>query len=108
MTKAVFSDPQSAVQSFSVDGNITVVICLNEETKTVEPQSEEESSYTEYLYDFNEFTDLEKNIDLDAIKANPEQYLNYKPAKAPTAEERLAELEQAVQDMALAQMGGDE
>ena len=68
---------------------------------------EEGEAYTQYVYDFNEFTDETGKIDLTRINESPESYLNYQPAAKPSAEERLAELEQAVQDMALAQMGGE-
>lgn len=106
MTKAKFDSKQPAVQSFTVDEKTTVQICLNEKTETITP--EEGEAYTQYVYDFNEFTDETGKIDLTRINESPESYLNYQPAAEPSAEERLAELEQAVQDMALAQMGGDE
>lgn len=106
MTKAIFSEKQETVQTFTVDGNTTVIICLNEE-EVAEPQTEGEASCTEYSYDFNSFTDVSGNIDLDAVKADPAAYLTYQPASAPTAEERLSELEQAFQDLALSTLGGD-
>ena len=104
--KARFAEKQNTVTSFTCDGKITVQICINETTETVTPEYGD--ACTEYVYDFNEFTDSADNVDIDAIKSNPANYIDYQPAAEPTAEERLAELEQAMQDLTLATMKGAE
>ena len=101
--KARFAEKQNTVTSFTCDGKTTVQICLNETEEQV--QLKEGDAYTEYVYDFNEFTDVSENVDVDAIKADPSAYLDYQPAAELTAEERLSELEQAVQDLAMVIMG---
>lgn len=102
--KAIFDSKQPSVQIFTVDGKTTVQICLNEVEETV-TSAEDGNQTVQYSYDFNEFTDKTDSIDIDAIKADPSAYLEYQPAADPTAEERLSELEQAVQDLAMVTVG---
>ncbi|MDY2837615.1 MAG: hypothetical protein SOT60_06750 [Bilifractor sp.] len=72
-----------------MDGKTFVQICLNEAEKTVEDMDGE--IHTEYEYDFNEFA--EESPDVDAIKINPEKYLDYQPPKEQTDKQRIATLE---------------
>lgn len=92
MRKATFDSKQETTKFMTVDGRTTVQICMNGEE--VQREQEDGTKVNEYVYDFNEFT--EENPDIDAIKANPENYLDYSPAKAATAEERIESLEDAV------------
>lgn len=52
-------------------------------------QPEEGEPYTAYLYDFNEWTAAEEDVDEDAIKANPEEYAGYTPAPELTDREKI-------------------
>lgn len=89
MTKAIFAEKQPSVKTAEIDGKTTVFICLNEMEKTVEDMGG--NSHVEYEYDFNEWS--EESPDIDAIKANPEKYLDYRPPKEKTDKEKIASLE---------------
>lgn len=89
MTKAIFGEKQPSVRTTTMDGKTFVQICVNEAGKTVDNMGGE--SHTEYEYDFNEWS--EESPDVDAIKANPEKYLDYRPPKEITDKEKIASLE---------------
>ena len=89
MTKANFDAKQPSVNIATIDGKTTVQICLNETEKAVENMDGE--THTEYEYDFNEW--VEESPDVDAIKTNPEKYLDYRPPKEQTDKEKIASLE---------------
>lgn len=72
-----------------MDGKTTVRICQNEKTVDIEDQETGKITGQEYSYDFNEWTDLEENIDEDTITKNPEKYLDYAPAPELTNEEKV-------------------
>lgn len=72
-----------------MDGETFVYICLNETEITVDNMDGE--SHIEYEYDFNEWS--EESPDIDAIKAKPEKYLNYRPPREKTDKEKIASLE---------------
>ena len=104
MTKARSDSKQLTVQTHVVDGKTTVQIFINEETEKVNP-IDGGDSYTQYVYDFNEWTDDSENVDVDAIKANPASYIDYQPAPKMTAEQqRIADLE----DMITSIIGGEQ
>lgn len=89
MIRATFSERQPSVSTATMDGKTFVQICVNEAEKTVDNMDGE--SHTEYEYDFNEWS--EKSPDIDAIKASPEKYLDYRPPKEKTDKEKIASLE---------------
>lgn len=96
--KKEFDSKQEAVTITTMDGVSTVQICTGEEVAQRQP--EEGEPYTAYLYDFNEWTAAEEDVDEDAIKANPEEYVGYTPAPELTTDEKaekaLANAEYAV------------
>lgn len=77
MTKALFAEKRKEIVTFeNADGTTTVQICLNGET--VKQETEDGKKYTEYRYDFNEFTgDASSDFDLEAVKAEPAKYLDF-------------------------------
>lgn len=89
MIRAIFGERQPSVSTATMDGKTFVQICLKETEKTVDNMDGE--THTEYEYDFNEFA--EEYPDVDAIKANPEKYLDYQPPKKQTDKQRIAYLE---------------
>ena len=99
--KARFSEKQDPVKFTTIGAKTTVQICINEETETVTPENGD--PYQGYVYDFHEWT--EENPDADAIKKNPENYLNYEPSK-PTQEERIRSLEDTVDTLLVASLEG--
>lgn len=96
--KREFDSKQEAVTITTLDGVSTVQICTGEEVAQRQP--EEGEPYTAYLYDFNEWTAAEEDVDEDAIRANPEEYVGYTPAPELTTDEKaekaLANAEYAV------------
>lgn len=94
MQKGFFVEQQKPV--FSVEdkkrGTITVFICLNEEKQeSVTPQesgmeTETTTAAVQWVYDFHSFTVPIADVDLDDIKANPENYLDYDPDKKQDTE----------------------
>lgn len=96
--KREFDSKQETVTITTLDGVSTVQICIGEEVAQRQP--EEGEPYTAYLYDFNEWTAAEEDVDKDAIKANPEEYVGYTPAPELTTDEKaekaLANAEYAV------------
>ena len=85
--KREFSSKQDAVKITTLDGRSTVQICTGEEV--AERRPEEGGPYTAYLYDFNEWTAAEEDVDEDAIRANPEEYVGYTPAPELTTDEKV-------------------
>lgn len=125
MTKARFAEKQQPVTVTQIGEENYFQICLNEaEVKTESGMEMSEDgkadavTTTEYEYDFNEWHD--SITDPEAVKADPEKYLNYspvdnlaEPVRTRTTEARLSALEQAqeatdqaVQDMIMQQLGG--
>lgn len=96
--KKEFDSKQETVTITTLDGVSTVQICTGEEVAQRRP--EEGEPYTAYLYDFNEWRAAEEDVDEDAIRANPEEYVGYTPAPELTTDEKaekaLASAEYAV------------
>ena len=94
MTKSRFMEKQPSVTVIEKD-KVYVFICLNETEVTEESMNGEESStsVTMYEYDYNEIIENIGVLDIDDVKKNPEDYLNYEKAVEKTDKERIAELE---------------
>lgn len=95
MTKARFMEKQQPVTVVEKDKTY-VYICLNEkevEEENVNVESEASESVTIYEYDYNEIIEDVGVLDIDDVKANPENYLNYEKEVEKTDKERIAELE---------------
>ena len=98
MIKSRFMEKQPSVKVIEKD-KVYVFICLNEAEVTEEnmngDMSNEEPSepVTMYEYDYNEIIEDVGVLDIDDIKTNPEDYLNYKKNIPKTDSERIAELE---------------
>ena len=121
MEKALFMKHQEPVTVDHINGETWFTICLNEriEERTYDSSFEQETSktYTDYVYDFNQFKD--NSLDEEDVKAHPENYLDYVPKQEipvtpANIEERVATLEmkqevsdQALQDVMLMVMGGE-
>lgn len=94
MTKARFMEKQQPVTVVEKDKTY-VYICLNEKEVKEESGVESESSepVTMYEYDYNEIIEDAGILDIDDVKANPENYLSYEKESEKTDKERIAELE---------------
>lgn len=102
--KKEFDSKQETVTITTLDGVSTVQICTGEEVAQRMP--EEGEPYKAYLYDFNEWTAAEEDVDEDAIKANPEEYVGYTPAPELTTDEK-AEKALANSEYAVILAGGE-
>jgi len=88
MKKALFAERQDAVRITAIDGVSTVQICQNEQKSNIEnPETGEVD--TGYLYDYNEWTASNADVDADAIKKDPTAYLNFEPAAELTDAEKI-------------------
>lgn len=95
MTKARFMEQQQPVIVVEKDKTY-VYICLNgkevkEENTNMESETSEPTMM--YEYDYNEIIEDLGTLDIEDIKANPENYLNYEKEVEKTDKERIAELE---------------
>lgn len=95
MTKARFMEKQQPVTVVEKD-KIYVYICLNEKEvkeENINVESEISESMMMYEYDYNEIIEDAGVLDIDDVKASPENYLNYEKEKEKTDKERITELE---------------
>lgn len=106
MTKSRFMEKQPPVTVIKKD-KVYVFICLNETEVTEESMngnmnSEESSTpVTMYEYDYNEIIEDIGILDIDDVKKNPENYLEYEKAVEKTDKERIAELEAMNMEMSI-------
>ena len=89
-TKSYIKQPKVAIKIMS-DGIAWVYINLNEQQLTenvTQPDgTTQEQDYFEY--DYTEFHAPKDELDLDDIKANPENYADYEPIPKATAQEKI-------------------
>lgn len=93
MKKATFTEKQPKYRYFPLaDGKADVFIYsyIGESKETTD-----ESEFTVYEYDMNEFRVSQNLITEDMVKANPMKYLEYAPINSPTDHERLETMELA-------------
>ena len=84
MKRIAFSEKQPEYRYFPLaDGNADVFVYsfVSEDTVSM---GEEETETTVFWYDVNEFRVGQDIVSEDMVKANPENYLDYTPHKAPT------------------------
>ena len=109
MIKAMTTEKQEAVQVSKVEDMTYVYIYLNEKEVKKEALSENEKETTQYEYDYNEFKFKNDTLDINDIKEHPENYMDEVKVvekvheAVPTLEERVS----AIEEMLLADMGGD-
>ena len=101
--KAIFSSRQNAVKATTIGGRTTVQICLNEEKKNIE-NPETGTVEVGYVYDFNEWT--AENVNVNAVKKDPESYINYIPGPEPSEEDRLDQRISDLEEMVADAIGG--
>lgn len=105
--KARFTEKQPQVLWRPLpDGKVDVTICINEKQVTEEYQesvggelggiadlshSPKTMKQVLYEYDFNQFRELQTNVDENDIRTNPRKYLNYIPEKEKSLEEAVQE-----------------
>ena len=97
MKKAIFTEKQPEYRYFPLaDGKADIFIYsyICESTETTD-----ESEFTVYEYDINEFRVSQDLVTEDMVKANPAKYLEYKPVSPPTDHERLEAMEQAFMEL---------
>lgn len=95
MQKVKFTEKQQPVTAIEKDKTY-VYICLNEKEvkeENINTESETSEPMTMYEYDYNEIIEDAGVLDIDDIKVNPENYLNYEKEIEKTDKERIAELE---------------
>ena len=86
MKKIAFSEKQPEYRYFPLaDGNADVFIYsfVGEDTEKVS-MGKETAETTVFLYNVNEFRVSQDIVSEDIVKANPANYLDYTPHKAPT------------------------
>lgn len=86
MKRVAFSEKQPEYRYFPLaDGNADVFVYafVGESLEKVS-MDEEETETKVFLYDVNEFRVAQNVVSEDMVKANPENYLDYTPHKAPT------------------------
>lgn len=84
MKRIAFSEKQPNYRYFLLaDGmaDVFVYSFVGEDTVSM---GEEETETTLFWYDVNEFRVGQDIVSEDMVKANPENYLDYTPHKAPT------------------------
>lgn len=84
MKRVSFSEKQPDYRYFPLaDGmaDVFVYSFVGEDTVSI---GEEETEATLFWYDVNEFRVGQDIVSEDMVKANPENYLDYTPHKAPT------------------------
>lgn len=75
MIKAKFSEQQPRVKVSEVQNKYFIFICLNENKIIENDYIQEKSTY--YEYDYEEIVIKKDKIDINDVKINPENYLNY-------------------------------
>lgn len=119
--KARFLQKQNPVTVTHIDNDTWYTICLNEQivetSYEVFGDEKTEGTYTEYIYDLNQFKD--NSLSEEDVVTHPEEYINYipkviEPVTPLNIEQRVADLEmkqevsdQALQDVMLMVMGGE-
>lgn len=97
--KARFDTEQNTVTIKQLDNKDYIFICLNcEIVKDFQQEQKEEQTF--YEYDYTEIIEETGVLDLEDVKAHPEQYENYKTDKKEKTEE-IAELKEKVEVQAL-------
>lgn len=91
--KARFTEKQNPVTWNTLpDGNVDVMICLNEKTVTeTYPDTDPETEQTVFEYDFNQFRERQEKISEETVRASPEKYLKYIPKEEKSTEQKIAE-----------------
>lgn len=91
--KARFTEKQDSVTwNVLPDGNVDVMICLNEKTVTeTYPDADPETEQTVFEYDFNQFRERQEKISEETVRASPEKYLKYIPKEEKSIEQKFAE-----------------
>lgn len=92
--KAKFLEEQPPVKTVDYGDKTRVFLALNGHIVTESNDILRQQPINYYEYEVNEFMCATSMV--DAIKSAPESYINYTPPKEPTAEERLAALEDYV------------
>ncbi len=97
--KARFTEKQDPVTWNALpDGNVDVMICLNEKTVTeTYPDTSPETEQTVFEYDFNQFREDQKKISEETVRASPGKYLKYIPATEKSTEQLLAEQSEQIE-----------
>ena len=90
---------QEAVQTQIINGTDYIRLYLHE-TEGTENSQMEDTPHTYYEYDFKEIIVPTGTLNIEAVKKNPEDYLNYQPTK-PTTLEDLQEALMALQQVVL-------
>lgn len=100
--KAKFTEKQTPIRIVESGEYLYIFICLNEQEVyednygtnddgTIDYDKIKQEKY--YEYDFNEIYTHKNNIDINDLNTHPEKYLNFKPEKEKSLEERIKEQE---------------
>ena len=88
MIRQKFYKKMPNVQTFTFEDKVYVYVYLNETEGNTEPTEMCPSEHY-YEYDYNEFCELTSNIDLNDLKNNPENYLDYEPVPTLSPAEKI-------------------
>lgn len=105
--KAKFMERQPSVRWQPINAELVdVTICLNETKVSVEQGGNMEGQSVPmdmWEYDFHQFREKFANIKEADVRKSPINYLTYVPAKEPTVEEKIEQM-QLSNDMAIAEL----
>lgn len=94
MKKVTFTEKQPEYRYFPLaDGNVDIFVY--DYIGEAEEVSENGDKVIVYEYNVNEFRVSQNIVTEEMIKANPTEYLRYKPVSPPSDHERLEAVEQA-------------
>ena len=103
MKKAIYDTKPQALTVTKDSGTAYAQITANAEEHTA--KDEEGNDYTYWEVDFNEIIGPESELPLDEIEADPESFLDYQYS-AKTTEQKVADLNDAVDDLLVSFLGG--
>ena len=84
---AIYSQKQPECTTQSMDGLSYVYICENEQEVTTTDEQGKETK--QYQYDLYSLICADAKIDLAAVKANPQNYLEFEPDADPTVQTQV-------------------
>ena len=84
---AIYSAKQPECTAYTMDGLSYVDICENE--KEVTTTDEQGTETKQYQYDLYSLICADAKIDLAAVKANPQNYLEFEPDADPTVQTQV-------------------
>ena len=96
--KARFTEKPEQLVTYADGSTIYYQIALNpQEVEVKDPETEE--THKEFECDFNAFFAEDYILDPEDVRADPSQYLDYKPEEVSGSEQRLRDIETAITEL---------